>query len=140
MTQVTKVNPPAMGPSQGLYSQIVTMPEIGLAFVSGQVSIDRDGTFVGEGDPKAQTTQILRNIGAALEHYGRDWGSLVKLTTYLTSAEHYPAFAAARGEFFAEHFPDGDFPGHTLLVVDALSAPQHLVELEAVIAVDRSVP
>lgn len=140
MTQVHKVNPPAMGPSQGLYSQVVTAPAAGLAFVSGQVSIDRDGNFVGEGDPGAQTTQILRNIGAALQHFGRSWESLVKLTTYLTSADYYPAFATARSAFFAEHYPDGDFPGHTLLVVDALSAPHHLVELEAILAVDGGAP
>jgi enamine deaminase RidA (YjgF/YER057c/UK114 family) len=107
----------------------------GLAFVSGQVSIGPDGVFVGEGDVELQTGQILHNIGMALEHLGQPWESLVKLTTYLTSKDDYPKFAKARRAFFDTHYPGGRYPTHTLLVVDALSAPQHLVELEAVIAV-----
>jgi enamine deaminase RidA (YjgF/YER057c/UK114 family) len=90
---------------------------------------------VGEGDVEGQTTQILHNVGQALEFLGQDWGSLVKLTTYLTSVDHYPAFAKARAAWFDAHYPDGRYPTHTLLVVEALSAPHHLVELEAVIAV-----
>ena len=134
MRQIEHHNPAAMGPPQGLYSQIIHVRSAGLAFVSGQVSIQADGTFVGEGDPERQTLQILHNLEAALQYFGQPWASLVKLTTYLTSSDHYSAFARARKSFFDAYFPDGRYPTHTLLVVDALSAPQHLVELEAVIA------
>ena len=128
------LNPPEMGPSQGLYSQIVHHQESSLAFVSGQVAIDNRGTFVGEGDVAKQTEQIFKNIGAALASLDEDWASVLKLTTYLTSPDDFPAFAATRKQLFESYYPDGRYPGHTLLVVSALSAPLHLVELEAVVA------
>lgn len=127
-------NPAQMGPSQGLYSQIVRHKQSGQAFISGQVAIDADGTFVGEGDAGKQTEQIFRNIGAALESLGEDWSSVIKITTYLTSAGDFPAFAATRKRLFESFYPEGRYPAHTLLVVSALSAPHHLVELEAVVS------
>lgn len=138
MTQLEHLNPTAMGPSQGLYTQLIHVRSGGLVFVSGQVAIAPDGTFVGEGDAAEQTRQILANIDAALAHLGQGWGSVIKLTTYLTSSDDYPAFARARQEHFDLHFPDGGYPTHTLLVVQALSAPHHLVELEAIIAVPEA--
>ncbi|TRW47570.1 RidA family protein [Georgenia yuyongxinii] len=138
MTQIEHIDPATMGPAQGLYTQLIHVRSGGLVFVSGQVAIGPDGSFVGEGDVERQTRQILENIGAALAHVGQGWEALVKLTTYLTSASDYPAFAAARKDFFDTHYPEGRYPTHTLLVVDALSAPHHLVELEAVIAVPEA--
>jgi 2-iminobutanoate/2-iminopropanoate deaminase len=128
------LNPPEMGPSQGLYSQIVHHHESSLAFVSGQVAIDSEGMFVGEGDVAQQTEQIFKNIGAALASLGEEWASVLKLTTYLTSFDDFPAFATTRKRLFESYYPDGRFPGHTLLVVSALSAPLHLVEVEAIVA------
>lgn len=128
------LNPTELGPSQGLYSQIVIHQASGQAYLSGQVAIDSRGDFVGEGDAEAQTEQIFANIGAALASLGEDWSSIIKLTTYLTSADQLPAFAAARRRVFDTFYPDGKYPGHTLVVVPALSAPHHLVELEAIIS------
>lgn len=128
------LNPAEMGPSQGLYSQIVLHEASGQAYISGQVAIDRDGDFIGLGDVEAQTTQILANIGAALESLGEDWSSVIKLTTYLVSAEGIPGFAAARRRHFDAVYPGGLYPAHTLSIVTALSAPHHLVELEAVVS------
>lgn len=128
------LNPAEMGPSQGLYSQIVLHQASGQAYISGQVAIDSSGQFVGEGDVEAQTEQIFANIGAALSSLGEDWSSVIKLTTFLTSSDGLPGFAAARRRLFDSVYPDGRYPGHTLMVVTALSAPHHLVELEAVVS------
>lgn len=128
------LNPAEMGPSQGLYSQIVLHAASGQAFLSGQVAIDSTGDFVGEGDFEAQTEQIFANIGTALASLGEDWSSVIKLTTFLTSADGLPGFAAARRRLFDSVYPDGLYPAHTLMIVSALSAPHHLVELEAVVS------
>lgn len=130
------INPDAMGPSQGLYSQIVVTGS--LAFVAGQVSIDKDGSFLGRGDAYIQTKQILLNLDAAIMSLGETWGSVVRLTTYLTSETYIPDFGKARKELFDRVYSAGDYPAHTLMVVKALSAPDHLVELDAVIALKRS--
>lgn len=137
MAQIQHADPTGMGPPLGLYSQLVHVRNAGLVFVSGQVSIDADGTFVGLGDVARQTSQILHNIGVALEYLSQPWDSLVKLTTYLTSPDDYSAFSEARKLFFHELYPAGRFPTHTLLVVEALSAPHHLVEIDAVIAMSE---
>ncbi|TAM66946.1 MAG: RidA family protein [Microbacteriaceae bacterium] len=134
MAGIRHVNPPEMGPPLGLYSQIVIHEASCQAFVAGQVAIDSSGEFIGQGDVGLQTEQILKNIGAALASLGEDWSSVISLTTYLTSAEDFPEFARTRKRLFASYFPDAAFPAHTLLVVSALSAPHHLVELDAVVS------
>ena len=134
MTKIEFVNPAEMGPSQGLYSQIVIHKEAHVAYISGQVSIDENGDFVGEGDYEKQTEQILNNIGKALDYLGEGWASVLKLTTFLTSEEGLPGFGAARRRLFDTEFPTGAFPAHTLMIVAGLSQPHHLVELEAVVA------
>jgi enamine deaminase RidA (YjgF/YER057c/UK114 family) len=115
-----------------MYSQLAEVPAAGLIFLSGQVANDRDAGFVGVGDAEAQTRQVFRNIGDLLHAAGAGWGSVVRFTTYLTSAEDFPAFVRARTELFADVYPDGRYPGHTLLIVAGLSNPDHLVEVDTV--------
>lgn len=116
----------------GLYSQASRDTHSGLIFVAGQVALAPDGSFVGEGDLARQARQTFSNIGAALHGAGADWKDLLRLTTYLTRSEDYGAFREIRNEIFNELFPDGRYPPHTLLVVAALSAPEHLIEVDAI--------
>lgn len=131
---IRKLNPAQMSPHTSPFSHIVCHEQSGLAFLSGQTAVDREGSLVGEGDAARQTEQVFRNIGTALEYLGEDWSSVLSLTTYLTSYEHMQGFREARTRLFASYFPDGGHPAHTLLVVAGLGSPQHLVEIEAVIA------
>jgi enamine deaminase RidA (YjgF/YER057c/UK114 family) len=55
-----KVNPATLAPPvMGLYSQIAIAPNAHLAFIAGQVAIDRQGEFVGLGDHALQARQCL---------------------------------------------------------------------------------
>jgi enamine deaminase RidA (YjgF/YER057c/UK114 family) len=130
MNQVKLWDPEAACPPLGMYSQVAEAA--GIVYLSGQVANDRSGGFIGAGDAEAQTRQVFANIGVLLREAGTGWGSVVRLTTYLTSVEHFPAFARVRKELFAEIYPDGRYPAHTLLVVAALSHPDHLVEIDTV--------
>jgi enamine deaminase RidA (YjgF/YER057c/UK114 family) len=56
---------------------------------------------------------------------------VVRLTTYLARVENIPAYRAVREELFSRLYPTADYPAHTLLVVQALAAPEYLVEIEA---------
>lgn len=128
-----KLNPAQMSPHASPFSHIVCHEKSGLAFLSGQTAVDRDGALVGNGDPAEQTEQVFKNIATALETLGEGWASVISLTTYLTSYEHMQAFRETRTRLFDSYFPDGRHPAHTLLVVAGLGSPQHLIEIEAVI-------
>ena len=129
---VTYLNPPNATPPAGMYSHVARMTPGELAFIAGQVAIDKAGTTVGAGDLTAQVGQVLANLGAILKDLGTDFESVVKLTTYLTSADSIPVFMAARSALFPKLFPGGKYPPNTLLVIDRLVKPELLIEIEAI--------
>ena len=67
---------------------------------------------------------ILESQGATLRH-------VVRFVVYLTDAQDIAGFYAAREQYFSEHFPDGEFPPNTLLIVQALVRPELRVEIDA---------
>ncbi|MBI2184965.1 MAG: RidA family protein, partial [Thaumarchaeota archaeon] len=49
-------------PTRGPYSYVVEARPKRLLFVSGLLAVDSQGNLVGEGDMKAQITQIVYNL------------------------------------------------------------------------------
>src|SRR5512140_1657914 len=88
--------PAAIGP----YSQGV-LAEGRLLFTAGQVAFDPASGQIVQGDVKAQTRQVLRNLGAILEAAGTSFGHVVKTTVFLKSMGDF----AAMNEVYAEVFP-----------------------------------
>lgn len=128
-------NPPSMAPPRGLYSHLGVAPHSRLAFIAGQLSVDEDGTLVGEGDIDAQIEQCFRNIELALRALDCGWAQLVKMTTYLTTQEAIDDFYRVRARLFDEFFPDKKYPPNTLLVISQLVRPEFLVEIEGIAVV-----
>src|SRR5262245_43205487 len=129
---VSYLNPAGAPPVQGLYSHVARVAPGELAFIAGQVAIDAQGNVVGAGDVGLQAAQVFANLGILLQELGSDFTAVVQFTTYLTSADHIPAFMAARSKLFANLFADGKYPPNTLLVVDRLVKPEFLLEVEAI--------
>jgi enamine deaminase RidA (YjgF/YER057c/UK114 family) len=129
---VTYLNPPSSTPPAGLYSHVARMAAGELAFIAGQVAVDRSGASVGVGDVAAQVDQVFANIGDLLKDLGADFEQVVQLTTYLTSADAIPAFMAARTALFPKLFPGGKYPPNTLLIIGRLVKPEFLVEVAAI--------
>ncbi|MEV1243352.1 RidA family protein [Nonomuraea sp. NPDC050022] len=128
-------NPVGVPAPIGNYSHVATVPEnTTLVFVSGQVGNLRDGSLAGP-DALSQTRQVFANLRSVLDEFGATPDDVVKLLTFVSGTEQLPGFFAARDEVFAEWYPDGDVPAHSLAVVAALAAPELTVEIEAVIAV-----
>jgi hypothetical protein len=75
------INPETMH-SPGGYTHVVEVTSGRLAYISGQVALDRDGQLVG-GGIRSQTRQVFENIRAALAAVRGTLGDVVKLTTYL---------------------------------------------------------
>ncbi len=101
-----------------------------LLYISGQVAWDSSGNIVGKGDVRAQARQTFANLRGVLQAAGGDLGNLMKITTYITRIEDFPAVAAVRGEVFS-----GELPASTLIVVKSLFHPDFLIEVEGVAAV-----
>jgi len=101
-----------------------------LLYISGQVAWDAGGNIVGKGDVRAQARQTFENLRHVLRAAGGDLTDLMKITTYITKIEDFPAVAEARSEVFR-----GELPASTLIVVRSLFNPDFLIEVEGVAAV-----
>ncbi len=53
-----------------------------MIFVSAQAPVDADGNVVAPGDIVAQTNQVLKQIGAALESFGDVYDDVVKISRW----------------------------------------------------------
>ena len=88
----------------GPYSQAI---EVGsMVFCSGQIPLDPvTGGIVGEGNVEAQTTQVLKNIGAVLSQAGLGFSNVVKTTIFLKNMADFPKVNAIYAESFKAPFP-----------------------------------
>ncbi len=101
-----------------------------LLYIAGQVAWDPSGNIVGKGDVRAQARQVFENLRGVLQAAGGDLSSLMKITTYITRIENFPAVAEARSAVF-----QGELPASTLIVVKSLFHPDFLIEVEGVASV-----
>jgi 2-iminobutanoate/2-iminopropanoate deaminase len=103
-------------------------------FLTGQVAWDLDGNVVGVGDIATQVAKVWENLRAVLADLGAGVDDIVKLTTYTTDRAYRDAIGAER----AKHFPAGELPASTFLVVAGLADPDLLVEIEAIAILPES--
>jgi 2-iminobutanoate/2-iminopropanoate deaminase len=111
--------PAAIGP----YSQAIAVN--GFLFCSGQIPLVPESGAVLEGDIKAQTEQVVRNIAAVLQEAGTSFAKVVKTTCFLKSMGDFAAF----NEVYAAAFSSK--PARSCVAVAALPRDV-LVEIEVV--------
>ena len=128
-------NPSELGPPMGQYSHVTRVKANEFLFIAGMLAGDAAGNIVGAGDFDAQTTQVFRNVEAALKSAGASWRSVVQFTTFLVHSQDIPKFMAFRLREFPKMFPDGKYPPNTLLMVDRLVQEPFLVEVQTVAAI-----
>src|SRR5574341_833159 len=108
------LHPKGFGAPLGMYSY--GMEANGLVVVAGQVGMTPGGEVAGP-DVASQTTQALANVAAVLGAAGCRMSDVIRLQTFLVSADDIPEFMRARKDAFSGHFPGGAYPPNTLLVV-----------------------
>ena len=93
---VTDKAPAAIGP----YSQAIIVDKF--LFASGQIPINPASGEVEAEVIEAQTTQVMKNIGAVLEEAGIDYTKVVKTTCFLADMADFAAFNKVYEQYFTE--------------------------------------
>lgn len=135
MTQIAIFNPKTLGKPLGQYSQIARVKASELVFIAGQLSANRDGEIVGNGDFEAQCRQVFANVEVALTAVDAYWPNIVQFTTYMVHSQDISKFMDFRQKVFPSIFPNGLYPPNTLLVVDRLVQEEFLIEVQAIAAI-----
>ena len=116
----TKDAPSAAGPySQGIKAG-------GFVFAAGQIARDPATNKVVEGDVKAQTERVLKNLSAVLTAAGTSMDKAVKTTVFLKNISDFQAM----NEVYAKFFPG--VPPARSTVQAVLPNEAALVEIDVV--------
>jgi 2-iminobutanoate/2-iminopropanoate deaminase len=94
----TEKAPAAIGP----YSQGIVVNN--LFYSSGQIPLTAEGILL-EGDIKAQTHQVFKNLEAVLSAAGASFDSVVKATVFIKDMNEFSDVNEVYGEYFSTHKP-----------------------------------
>jgi 2-iminobutanoate/2-iminopropanoate deaminase len=127
--RMVRQNPDTVAPPVGNYSQVVRVEttESIWIYISGQVSLDAAGAFVGEGDMRAQTQQVFENLKAILDANGAAFEHVVKVTTYVTTLDDLAGMREVRSRYFPS-----EPPASTAVQITALFVPEAMIEVDVV--------
>ena len=124
---LTNSAPAPIGP----YNQGVTVAG-SLLFTAGQIPIDPQTGQLIQGDIKAQTRQVLKNVQAIVEQGGSSLQNVVKTTVFLKDMNEFAGMNEVYAEFFKTNPPARS-------TVEVARLPKDVkVEIETVAAVEES--
>jgi len=101
-----------------------------LLFLAGQTGHDAQ-TQPGVGRFEAQTRRTFERMRLILEAAGGSLENLVTMTVFVTDIRYGDEFVRLRGELLKR-----DFPASALIGISQLAAPEALIEIQAVAALD----
>lgn len=101
-------------------------------YVSGQLSHDDEGNFVGPNDFDIQIEQTFANLDKVLDHFGVTRNQVVQDTVFVVNLrQHNNAVAASHLKYFGNHRPTS-----TTVGAEALFFPGQLIEINVTIRTD----
>ncbi|MFI9042632.1 RidA family protein [Streptomyces sp. NPDC053726] len=119
-------------PWESLYGYAQALRAGETLYISGQLSHDAAGTFIGEGDFELQARTTLANLDLVLKNFGATRNQIVETTVLLRNLrENFDATARLHAEYFGKHRPTS-----TVLGVSDLALPDQLLEVGAVVRLD----
>ncbi len=114
--------PKAIGP----YSQAIVFN--GLVYTAGQVALDPATGAMTEGDVKAQTERVMKNLQAVLAAAHTSLGRVIKTTVFLADMNDFAAMNEVYGKHFGDHKPARStvavktLPKNALVEIDVVAA------------------
>lgn len=99
----TIINTPKAPAPIGPYSQAVSVN--GMLFVSGQIPIIPETGEMEAGGIQAETTQVMKNLGAILAEAGTDFSHVVKTSIFVADMNDFTAVNEVYGRSFTENPP-----------------------------------
>ena len=121
-------NPATAIPPLSRYAQAIEVaPGLRWLFLSGQVGVSHDHKTYDSFEEQARA--VFASIQALLADAGMGFEDVVKMNTFLTSADDNPTFRRIRDEFIGELEM-----ASTLLVVAGLARPGWKIEVEVIAA------
>ena len=121
------LNPPTLPQPFG-YTHVVETCNGRTVYISGQVALDSAGNLVGVDDLHAQTTQVFKNLDAALAAVGATFQHVVKLTSFLLDISQIAIVRAIRDQYVNTQQP----PASSAVEVRRLFRDDLLLEIEAI--------
>lgn len=113
------------------YAQAVRAGD--LLFVSGQLSHDEEGNFVGKGDFAVQAETTFANLDRVLRHFEAERSGIVELNIFLVNLrENWSATGDALRRYFGDLRPAANSFG-----VVELALPEQLIEVAATVVLAR---
>ena len=124
------INPASVAvPLKPHYSNSIRTESGPMLFISGQVALDENANLVGEGDIRAQTNQVLKNIKAIVESNGGTMVDITQVTVYVRDIGAFNSVSDIRESYFPK-----DGPASAIVEVSALAWPEFLIEIAAIAA------
>ncbi|WP_234329210.1 MULTISPECIES: RidA family protein [unclassified Streptomyces] len=119
-------------PWESLYGYSQAMRVGDTLYVSGQLSHDQDGNFVGVDDFELQVRTALGNLDVVLRHFVARRDQIVETTVLVRNLrDNFDVTARLHAEYFGRHRPTS-----TVMGVSDLALPDQLVEIGAVARLD----
>lgn len=116
------------------FSQLAITGGVGKTiYIGGQNSVNEKFEIIGKGDLAAQTIQVMKNIGYALEAAGAGFEHLIKLNIYIVQGQDAVAGFKASQSFLSGNTNP---PVITGIFVSSLYHPDYLIEIEAIAYVE----
>ncbi len=88
---------------RGHYSHVAVHGAV--AYISGQLPLDAEGTPLADQPFDVQVQQVLGNLDDCLHTAGSSRQQLLSVTVYVTDIGQWPAFDAAYAEWIGGHRP-----------------------------------
>jgi reactive intermediate/imine deaminase len=131
-----EVQSAALRQPNGHFSQATVVEAAGkLVFVSGMTARRPDGSIAGVGDVEAQTRQVCENLKAAMEAAGGSLEDICRVDVYVRNMEDFQRIHSVRRQYFR-----APLPASTMVEVCKMTAPEYLIEINAIAVVAERKP
>jgi 2-iminobutanoate/2-iminopropanoate deaminase len=121
---IDSFNPDSVWKPFGAFSQAVVQGTGKVVHLKGQVSLNKEGDIIGEGDIDAQVEKTLENIESILSEFGGRMEDIYSLMHHVTNIDEFMKTGHIRTRYF-----NPPYPVTTTVEVSRLYHPDLLVEI-----------